>query len=183
MVRVQTWSAEELQRRLDEALAVYCEAMSYPPETGQARKGYVIVHTRRPGFRAVAAQDGEGSLVGFGYGYSGAPGQWWHEEVRRGLPRPRASQWLSDCFELCELHVRPSEQGQGLGRQLLTAILDGCPHSTVVLSTPEGESLAWHLYRRMGFVDVRRHHHFPGDDRDFAVLGRRLPLEPEVKLA
>ena len=53
-------------------------------------------------------------------------------------------------------------------------------HHTVLLSTPEvprEESRAWRLYRRVGFTDVLRHFHFPGDERPFAVLGRDLPLE------
>lgn len=179
-MRVLRWASEDLSRRVDEALDVYCRAMNYSAETAEARKGYVIVHTRRPGFRAVAAEQEDGRLLGFGYGYTGSSGQWWHDEVRRGLPRKQADRWLSDSFELCELHVLPGEQGKGLGRRMLTLLLDGCPHSTVVLSTPEGETLAWHLYRTMGFSDVRRHHRFPGDDRDFAVLGRELPLEPAV---
>ena len=181
-MRVLRWAAEDLARRVDEALDIYCRAMNYPAETAQARKGYVIVHTRRPGFRAVAAEADDGRLLGFGYGYSGAPGQWWHEEVRRGLPRRQINHWLADSFELCELHVDPPVQGLGLGRQLLTLLLDGCPHATVVLSTPEGDTRAWRLYRQMGFRDVRRHHRFPGDDRDFAVLGRELPLEPAVRI-
>jgi ribosomal protein S18 acetylase RimI-like enzyme len=49
-----------------------------------------------------------------------------------------------------------------------------------VLSTPEApaeDSRAWRLYRRLGFVDLLRQFHFPGDDRPFAVLGRPLPLD------
>jgi ribosomal protein S18 acetylase RimI-like enzyme len=49
----------------------------------------------------------------------------------------------------------------------------------VLLSTPEtdGEAnRAWRLYRRLGFLDVIRGHHFAGDPRPFAILGRPLPL-------
>ncbi|HET9519064.1 MAG TPA: GNAT family N-acetyltransferase, partial [Actinoplanes sp.] len=37
-------------------------------------------------------------------------------------------------------------------------------------------SRAWRLYRGFGFTDVLRHFVFPGDERQFAVLGRELPL-------
>lgn len=171
------WSPDDLQRNLEAALGVYCAAMGYPQETGAQRKGYVVLHSQRAGFRAVAAYDATGVVVGFSYGYQGAAGQWWHDEVRRTLSPAAARTWLVDPFELCELHVRPDCQGRGLGQQLLTAVLDGCPQKTVVLSTPEGPSRAWRLYRRLGFVDVRRGHRFAGDDRSFAVLGRRLPLD------
>jgi ribosomal protein S18 acetylase RimI-like enzyme len=72
--------------------------------------------------------------------------------------------------------VLPSAQGQGLGQAQLLALLHGVPRRTVTLSTPEGESRAWRLYRRMGFIDLLRQYEFPGDDRPFAVLGRTLPL-------
>lgn len=175
-MNIRLWSPDDLRRNVDTAVAIYCAAMHYPPETGQQRKGYVLVHTARAGFRGMGAYDDDDNIVGFGYGYRGAPGQWWHDEVRRDLHPEMAARWLHDPFELCELHVRPEHQGHGIGRELLVNLLEGCPQKTVVLSTPEGPSRAWQLYRRLGFVDVRRHHCFAGDEREFAVLGRPLPI-------
>jgi len=172
---VQAWSADQLRERVGEAMAVYAEAMGYP-EVGSDRTAYVLTHTRRPGFRCRVVLDGHDDVVGFTYGYPSAPGQWWHDQVRRGLPDPAARRWLGDGFELCELHVRPAEQGRGRGRALLTTLVQDLPQSTVLLSTPEGESRAWRLYRSLGFSDLLRGYRFPGDPRDFAVLGRDLPL-------
>ncbi len=84
--------------------------------------------------------------------------------------------WLTDYFELTELHVLPRAQGRGLGEDLLRRLMDGVGPSRVLLSTPEGPSKAWKLYRRVGFVDVLRRYQFTGDPRPFAVLGRELPL-------
>ncbi len=176
-MNVRRWSPDDLRRHVDTAVEIYCAAMEYPAEAGQQRKGYVLVHASRAGFRGMGAYDDIGTIVGFAYGYRGTPGQWWHDEVRSGLPAAVAERWLRDPFELCELHVRPEHQGHGVGQELLTRLLDGCPQETVVLSTPEGPSRAWRLYRRLGLVDVRRHHCFAGDDREFAVLGRQLPLD------
>lgn len=170
------WSPADLRRHLDQALDVYADAMGYHRSAGRQRKGYVVVHTQRSGFLAVGCRDAAGAVIGFAYGYHGAPGQWWHDEVRRGLTDREAARWLANTFELCELHVRPDHQGHGLGYRLLVDLLRDCPQHTVVLSTPEGESRAWRLYRRVGFVDVLRGHRFAGDSRDFAVLGRNLPL-------
>ena len=175
-MKVRPWSPNDLRRHIDTAVEIYCAAMAYPSATGQQRKGYVLVHTSRAGFRCMGAHDDAGNIVGFAYGYRGTPGQWWHDEVRRDLHPALVQRWLADPFELCELHVRPEHQGQGIGQDLLIRLLDGCPQQTVVLSTPEGASRAWRLYRRLGFVDVRRHHTFAGDDREFAVLGRPLPI-------
>ena len=79
--------------------------------------------------------DGE-QLVGFGYGYLVEPGQWWHDQVRAALDRRTAKKWLPGAFEVCELHVHPDHQSQGLGRQLLHALVADLPHPAALLSTP-----------------------------------------------
>lgn len=173
------WTPDDLARRLSDVIEVYGQAMGYPPDLLEARRGYMAGHVRRPGFRAVASLDPSGVLLGFGYGYVSAGGQWWHDQVRAALPRPARKFWLSDCFEVVELHVRPAAQGHRLGTTQLRALLTMATGRTTLLSTPEADeqrSRAWRLYRGFGFVDVLRHFHFPGDDRPFAILGRTLPL-------
>ncbi len=187
--RLETLSATDLAQRLPEALEIYLEAMGYPAGTARQRGPLWLEHRRRPGWRAVASVDSTGALVGIGYGYSGAPGQWWYHEVRRGLRDAGGSRtddtrqrWLRDYFELTELHVRPGAQGAGLGEAMLRDLLARTDRGNVLLSTPEEvpgrPSRAWRLYRRMGFRDVLRRYRFAGDPRPFAVLGRSLPLPP-----
>ncbi|WP_433798319.1 GNAT family N-acetyltransferase [Actinomycetospora sp. CA-084318] len=77
----------DLGRRLDEALELYVRAMGYPAGTARQRAPMWLEHSRRVGWRAVAAVDDDDTLRGIAYGYPGAPGQWWYEEVRRGLRR------------------------------------------------------------------------------------------------
>lgn len=177
----------DLADRLSEALQVYVAAMGYPPSTARHRRTLWLDHVRRPGWRSVGWVDASGALLAIAYGYTGGPGQWWFEEVRRGLRHadPERARWLGDYFELTELHVRPDAQGAGLGEGLLRALLAGTDCSRVLLSTPEygaqTPGRAWHLYRRLGFVDVLRDHRFTGDLRPFAVLGRDLPLPPPTR--
>jgi GNAT superfamily N-acetyltransferase len=178
-VRLVRWRGDDLLQRLDDVIAVYGAAMGYSVQLLQTRRGYVAGHTRRESFQAVATLDDDDNLLGFGYGYRGAGGQWWHDQVRNALRRDARKFWLGDCFELVELHVLPAAQGHGIGARQLHELLSTAPHQTVLLSTPEAPeatSRAWRLYRRFGFVDVLRHFNFPGDDRPFAVLGRTLPL-------
>ncbi|WP_117215669.1 GNAT family N-acetyltransferase [Allorhizocola rhizosphaerae] len=174
------WTPEDLARRIDDALEVFGEAMSYEQQALQVRRGYIATHLRRPDFYAVATlDDTDGRLLGFGYGYHSAPGQWWHDQVRAALTEDERQRWLTSCFELVEMHVRPSAQGRGLGAAQLRLLLSLTRDRTVLLSTPEADeqmSRAWRLYRRAGFQDVARHLMFPGDPRPFAVLGRPLPL-------
>ena len=184
-MRLVPWTPVDLTRRLDDVVAVYGEAMGYRSELLETRRGYIATHARRPGFRAVATLTARGRLAGFGYGYTSAPGQWWHDQVRGALTGTER-QWLRDCFEVVELHVRPPAQGHGIGARQLTALLGMTSEETVLLSTPEADertSRAWRLYRRYGFVDVLRDFHFPGDERAFAILGRTLPLEAAVERA
>jgi len=187
-------SPKDMQARLDEALTVYVDAMGYPRGTESQRAPMWLEHTRRAGWRAVAAVDAPDAvkpeqlanapLRGIAYGYRGAPDQWWQQQVQRGLrhcglPYAEIHRLMSDYFELTELHIHPTAQGQGLGEALARRLLRDRAESRVLLSTPEmsGEpNRAWRLYRRLGFADIIRGYHFSGDPRAFAILGRTLPL-------
>jgi ribosomal protein S18 acetylase RimI-like enzyme len=123
-------------------------------------------------------------LLGVAYGYPGAPGQWWQQQVvlglqRGGLPPQEIALLMNSYFELTELHIHPRAQGHGLGEALARRLLASRGERNVLLSTPEtnGEAnRAWRLYRRLGFTDIIRSYHFAGDPRAFAILGRALPL-------
>ena len=193
-------SSADMARRLGDALAIYVDAMQYPRGTENQRASMWLEHTRRLGWKAVAAvevADCTGSdgapadtdpasapMVGIAYGYCGAPDQWWQQQVVSGLRRSGAdhhhiSTLMSSYFELTELHIVPTAQGRGLGESLIRLLLGDRTETNVLLSTPEinGEAnRAWRLYRRLGFTDVIRGYHFAGDPRAFAILGRELPL-------
>jgi ribosomal protein S18 acetylase RimI-like enzyme len=190
--------AHDMQRRLDDALSVYVDAMHYPRGTENQRAAMWLEHTRRRGWQAVAAVEAgtqagstpptaelnSAPLLGVAYGYNGAPDQWWHQQVvaglrRDGFPGPEITKLMASYFELTELHIHPRAQGRGLGEALMRRLLADRQETHVLLSTPEvrGEAnRAWRLYRRLGLVDILRGHHFAGDSRAFAVLGRKLPL-------
>lgn len=172
---VQIWSGAQLRERMPEAMAVYAQAMGYAPSVAEQRGGFAASHSRYPDFECRVALDGD-AVVGIGYGYGSRPGQWWHDAVRRALDPTVARDWMVDAFELSELHVLPSYQGRRLGRVMLESLVAPIPHSAVLLSTPEGPTRAFALYRSLGFEDLARHHVFSGDSRPFAVLGARLPL-------
>jgi ribosomal protein S18 acetylase RimI-like enzyme len=198
-------SPGDMQRRLSDALGVYVDAMRYPRGTEDQRASMWLEHTRRDGWKAVAAvevpdpgdadtaaagaahsaaQLGTAPIVGVAYGYCGAPDQWWQQQVvsglqRVGADRSRIAELMTSYFELTELHIHPRAQGRGIGEALARRLLEGRGESHVLLSTPEinGESnRAWRLYRRLGFADIIRGYHFAGDPRAFAILGRSLPL-------
>ena len=188
---------DDMERRLGDALGVYVDAMHYPRGTGNQRAAMWLEHIRRQGWQgaAVVEADATGAapstaelsdapLLGVAYGYPGAPGQWWQQQVvlglqRGGLPSQEITRLMTSYFELTELHIHPRAQGRGLGEALARRLLAGRGERNVLLSTPEtnGEpNRAWRLYRRLGFTDVIRRYHFAGDPRAFAILGRALPL-------
>ena len=173
---IESWSGRQFAARVDEAMQIYVQAMRYPDHTGAQRAVSARKHVTHDGFACRAALLDDGTLVGFGYGYTTKPGQWWHDLVRHALLPDAAHEWLEDAFELSELHVLPEYHGIGIGRRLLTSLADGIPHSVMLLSTPDQDTRAFRLYRDTGFIDLARNYLFPGDARPFAVLGARLPL-------
>jgi ribosomal protein S18 acetylase RimI-like enzyme len=176
-VRIVALSPGEFTVHSDEAMRIYAKAMGYSAQTGVQRAISARRHTSNAGFACRVAEDGDGKLVGFGYGYTTVPGQWWHDLVRRAMSSDDQG-WLSNAFELSEMHVLPASQGAGIGRRILEALNSDIPHDAMVLSTPDNDTRAFRLYRRMGFVDLARNYLFPGDSRPFAVLGARLPFSP-----
>jgi ribosomal protein S18 acetylase RimI-like enzyme len=78
---------------------------------------------------------------------------------------------------VAELHVHPAFQGHGVGRRLLTALCDGRPERTVVLSTLDRPgSRARRLYSSVGMSDLLRDFEFPGGGPAYAIMGGVLPL-------
>ena len=175
-VDIESWTGPQLAARINEAMAIYVIAMNYPSYAGAQRSVTARGHTGYAGFACRAAVRPDGGLAGFAYGYTSAPGQWWHDLVRRAVSKHVAAEWLGDAFELSEMHVLPAYQGVGIGRRLLTSLAGSLPHGAVLLSTPDADTRAFRLYRSLGFVDLARGHLFPGDARPFAILGARLPF-------
>ncbi|MDX6214642.1 MAG: hypothetical protein QOG99_226 [Frankiales bacterium] len=167
------WSRDQLAARADDVLEVYAEAMQVSRGAARSRRSVLAAHLDREGLKAVAALD-RTRLIGIAYGYQGAPGQWWHDHVRAAMGRRLSQEWLRDAFEVCELHVRPRFQQQGIGRDLLVQLLAQTRCLTAVLTTPDVETRARTFYRDGGWVDLVRDLRFPGDPRSFAVLGLEL---------
>ena len=168
----------EFRRAISQFVAVYTAAMNPPERLLAGRDAILDRHAANPGFRALAAAAGP-VLAGFTYGFHGAPGQWWHDVVASALAfssRQGAATWLTDSFEVAELHVLPAYQGGGIGHELLLRLTTGRPERTAVLSTADADSRARRLYRRVGFTDLLTGFRFSGGEPPYAVMGATLPL-------
>jgi ribosomal protein S18 acetylase RimI-like enzyme len=181
-VTVGELSPVEFIARLDQLVAVYAAAMRPAPELLAGRRTILAGHAGNPGFRALAVtEDGTGETVGFGYGFRGVAGQWWHDTVSRGLAARSgdraAAAWLDDSFEVAELHVVPGHQGHGVGAGVLLRLTAGRAERTALLSTRDADTPARRLYRGTGFTDLlTAFRFFPGGDPPYAVMGAELPL-------
>ncbi len=180
---------EEFLGGLEGLLAIYASAMDADAASLPSRRELMRRHAGYPSFRAWTASDQlTGEIVGFAYGFHGQSGQWWYDvvwaEVARYAGVRDAAAWLADCIEIAEVHVRPQDQRLGIGTSLILALTAARAEPTVVLSTPDRDSTARRLYRRMGFSDLVTGFSFPGGSPPYAVMGAGLPLrDPAVPLA
>ena len=176
-VEVRRLAPEEFAARREEAAGVFAAALGFGPLEPRVLgfPAIVLRHLERPDFRAFGAL-ADGRLVGFSEGYSGAPGQWWHDVVAAHLPPEARRRWLDGSFELVELHVHPDFQGHGLGGRLHDLVLEGLPNATAVLSTRRAETPAMALYRGRGWTVILDELLFPGNPTPFRILG--LDLRP-----
>lgn len=179
-VSITFLSSQQVNSDLDRVVAIYRQAFQEPPYSrnqaevsafGNSLPG----HTRREGFRFLAGFEVESEgMVGFSYGYTTRPGQWWYDQVVRALERQIAREWLRNSFQLVELAVRPDFQGQGYGGRLHDRLIAGLPHRKAVLSTLAKETVAYQLYKNRGWVDLLDDFQFAGAARPYRIMGLDL---------
>jgi ribosomal protein S18 acetylase RimI-like enzyme len=132
-------------------------------------------HSSRDGFRFFGAFDAQARLLGFVYGYTGAPGQWWYDKVAAGLEDKSRALWLEQPhFELTELAVEPAYQGRGIGSRLHDVVLEGLPHERALLSALSDNERVLRFYRDRGWRVLLPQLRFEPGRPPFAVLGKEL---------
>ncbi|MEV0592699.1 GNAT family N-acetyltransferase [Nonomuraea cavernae] len=204
MIEFRGAGPDEFGERLDTVIDIYTAAMRPPADQISGRASIMRNHGTYPYFQCYFAElrapdyeisanapgshgargSGRGAppaiIVGFAYGFRGAPGQWWHDVVYRAVEErsgPEAADaWLGSAFELAEIHVHPDYQGKGIGRAMVTTLCAGRGERSAVLSTHDRPTMARHLYRSMGFVDLLTGFVFPGGHEEYAIAGAPLPL-------
>lgn len=159
------------------------EAFSQPPynyekDTVQDFRKRLARHAEYDGFHCCVAVEG-GRVLGFAYGYTDRPGQWWHEQVASkimgSLSKSEAQSWLDGAFALTELAVVPAAQGRGVGGRLHDALLlEDLPHERALLSVRREASSAMALYRRRGWKVLVPEFRFASGDEPYDVMGLKL---------
>jgi len=158
-----------------DVLSLRREVADIWPDASRTRIDEILPrHVAREGFRFLGAFT-DRRLLGFVYGYRGAPGQWWHDRVAAALGAAAAERWLGpEHFEFTELHVRDDYRRRGIGGSLHDALLDGVDASTAVLSTQTDNEPAIALYLGRGWQVIVPYLDF-GSGRPFLIMGRDLP--------
>jgi ribosomal protein S18 acetylase RimI-like enzyme len=194
---VRRLTSEEIAGpRLDEALRVFADAIGFPRQhTRVTGLGETLRrHVTRAGFAAFGAfergpggalapgrapaPDSTAPLIGFSYGYTSQPGLWWREQIVPALTPEQRDYWLADAFELAELHVHPSAQGQRLGSALHDRLMEAARaerHRTALLSVMHRSERARRLYTRRGWQTLIPELRFSTDPgTPFSILGLEL---------
>lgn len=187
----------EFLASLDDLAGIYAAAMAAPPQHLPGRRMIMERHAGYPGFRAIAAvlppsgpapaspapaspAPAPPLVVGFAYGFRGQNGQWWHDLVRTALAdrhgRRTARGWMTDSFEVAEVHVHPAHQGRGTGHAMLLRLTQDRPEHTAMLSTMDADTSAHRLYLGVGFTDLLPGFLFPGASEPYTIMGAPLPL-------
>ena len=132
-------------------------------------------HAARGDFRFLGAFAPDRELLGFVYGYTGAPGQWWFDRVARALDRDARGRWLDPGhFEFTELAVRPAHQGRGIGSLLHDRVLDDLPHARALLSALADNVPVVSFYRHRGWEIVVDRLRFEPGRPEFTIMGKEL---------
>jgi ribosomal protein S18 acetylase RimI-like enzyme len=132
-------------------------------------------HAGRDGFRFLGAFGAGNRLVGFVYGYIGAPGQWWYDRVAAALNPAARVEWLEPShFELTELAVDPAYQGSGIGSRLHDAVLEGLPHERALLSALADNGRVIRFYEHRAWRVLLPELRFEQGRPLFAILGKEL---------
>jgi ribosomal protein S18 acetylase RimI-like enzyme len=105
-------------------------------------------HRSRADYRLAVAEEGR-RVVGFAWGYTGQPGQYWPDLVSTTLGAA-VDGWVGGHFEFVELAVAPGARRRGLGGRLHDALVAGLPHDRGLLGTsadPADPAVALYLGR------------------------------------
>jgi GNAT superfamily N-acetyltransferase len=168
-------SGEQTLAMLDDLTDLYVEIHSGSPEYDYPmydRANFISrtsSQAKKVGFELTSALS-NGTLVGFSFGYTLSPGQWWSNSA----PPPQ-DVLESTKFAVIELDVRESHRKQGVGGKLLEKLLEDRPENYATLAAIPG-SLAHGMYVRRGWYKVGLFPTAPPMHAMLIPLNRENPL-------
>ncbi|MDH5162563.1 GNAT family N-acetyltransferase [Heyndrickxia oleronia] len=137
-------------------------------------KERLIKHSNYKGFRGYVINSDEGDIIGFSYGYTSSPGQYYHDLISNELSQIEYDKWLVDCFEFVELAVHPLYRNKGYGKLLINELLRGVKNRTVVLTTQSNNQSAHNLYQGLGWSVINESFIPENNDNTYSIMGKVL---------
>ena len=146
-VTIISLSRPEVFGQLVAIQSVYEAMYAMPSGSADEYRPILIEHSQREGYRLCAALDQESDqIIGFGYGFTGGPGQTWRDDLAKAVGAEVAAEWLTGHFEFAEFGVIPSMRRQGIGTLLYEALFSRLRHDRAVLTVREENEPARGFY-------------------------------------
>lgn len=150
--RVESLPPDVAWARREEIGEIYRLAFD---STAEAAQGFIDVSFAHicdyEGAHVLVVQE-HNSMLGFLYGYTYKPDQWWSTQVGLAIAASDHADVTDDAFSLVEVAVLPVNQDNGVGTALLRHQMAHQPQRYVLLSTgASAENRATAFYERLGF--------------------------------
>jgi ribosomal protein S18 acetylase RimI-like enzyme len=156
---------------LKQIAALYQEVWNKEDKSMEER---LVRHSGYEGFRGFVALSEEGEAVGYSYGYSSLPGQYYHGLLAKEFDEAGRGKWLKDSFEFVELAVHHSFRNQGLAKKLVNRLLEDVNHRKAVLTTQLNNNSARGLYESTGWIVLKESFYPNGEDDAYIIMGKEL---------
>ncbi len=124
-----------------------------------------------PDWRAVLARDHQSIPMGFAFGSSAIPGQWWRDQVALHVSHTDV---LEDCWCLVEIAVLRSHRQRGAASAMLEFLTKDLPHARAALSTQVSNAAAKAFYAKRGWHTLVPSMVFAPGQEPYTILGRSL---------
>ncbi|AXI08824.1 GNAT family N-acetyltransferase [Oceanobacillus sp. 143] len=137
-------------------------------------KERILKHSLYEGFQGFVILSNEDKLIGFSYGYTSLPGQYYHELLAKEFYSEQYNKWLKDCFEFVELAVNPSFRKQGFGNMLITKLLEEVDNKTAILTTQIDNKPARSLYESLQWKVLKEPFYQNNSKQPYVIMGKEL---------
>lgn len=168
MVKVLELESNEVLQQVSE---LYKEVWNSEDNSIKER---ILKHSSYVGFRGLVNLSNEGKVIGFSYGYTSLPGQFYHELLAKEFNSEEYHQWLQDCFEFVELAVQPSYRKRGLGKMLITKLLEAVDNKTTILTTQIDNNSARSLYESLNWKVLKEPFYPSNSKQPYVIMGKKL---------
>ncbi|GGP09875.1 GNAT family N-acetyltransferase [Oceanobacillus neutriphilus] len=131
-------------------------------------------HADYEGFIGLKCKDATGNLIGFAYGYTSLPKQFYRRKIADQLLENEIDTWLSDCFEFVELAVEHTYKRLGIASKLHDELLMKTNCRTAVLTTGVQNKPAVNLYKKKGWEVVKKDAPIISEDNLQVIMGKKV---------